>query len=151
MIYAAPQVRVVNLPSEADADYIDPKAKTVNASVVRPLSALQSGDTYSTISSISTASANTLRQTAAQYPAWLAGDLALDADTAPRARALAVQIVANAKAYTAYDKAKAIESWLRTNIAYDENMPAPPTNQDPVDWALFRSNMPIAPIMRQRW
>jgi len=138
LIYAAPEVRVINLPSEAEADYIDPKAKTVNASVVRPQSALQTGDTYSAVSSVSTASANTLRQTAAQYPAWLASDLALDANAAPRARALAVQIVANAKAYTAYDKAKAIENWLRTNIAYDENMPAPPTDQDPVDWALFQ-------------
>ncbi len=137
LIYAAPQVRSVDIPAEADADYIDAQTKTLNPSVVRPMEALQERDSYGVVSSISVASADVLRQAAQQYPTWTAADLALGANVAPRARALALQIVHDAKAFTVYDKAKVIEAWLRKNIQYDEVMPVPPTDKDPIDWALF--------------
>src|SRR5260370_36233488 len=38
---------------------------------------------------------------------------------------------------TPYDKSKAIESWLRGNVAYNEAMPNPPGNVDLIDWSLF--------------
>src|SRR5262249_57256243 len=47
------------------------------------------------------------------------------------------QIVTEAGAETPYDRAKAIETWLRNNIAYNESIPQPPTGHDPVDWVLF--------------
>ena len=42
-----------------------------------------------------------------------------------------------ANATTPYDRAKAIETWLRSNIVYNETIPQPPADQDPVDWLLF--------------
>lgn len=137
LIYAAPQVRSVDIAAEADADYIDPQTKTLNPSVVRPMSPLQERDSYGVTSSISVASADVLRQAAQQYPPWANIDLSLSGSTAPRARALALQIVRDANAFTAYDKAKAIEAWLRKNIAYDEVLPTPPAGKDPIDWVLF--------------
>lgn len=38
---------------------------------------------------------------------------------------------------TPYDKAKAIESYLRTNYPYDLDVPAPPEDQDVADYFLF--------------
>ncbi len=137
LIYAAPQFRSVDRSAEAEVHVIDPQTGSLNVSAVRPLAVIQQGEGYSVVSSLSTATADQLRAAPTAYAGWLAPDLALDPAAAPRARKLAAQIVADAKAVTPYDKAKSIESWLRTNIAYDEYMPTPPTNQDVIDWALF--------------
>lgn len=136
LVYAAPQVQQVSLAAEADVAVIDPTG-ALNVEVVRPEQALQAGDSYTAISSISVATADALRRTPTNYPAWIAPDLQVDSNTAPKARAEAVQIVTAAGAQTVYDKAKAIERWLRTNVVYDEAMPAPPTGADLIDWSLF--------------
>ena len=50
---------------------------------------------------------------------------------------LAQRIVSDANATAPYDRARAIESWLRTNIRYNETIGAPPANVDTVEWLLF--------------
>ena len=52
-------------------------------------------------------------------------------------RELAAQIVADSGAENNYDKAKAIERWLRGNITYNQMIPDPPEGVDPLDWFLF--------------
>jgi hypothetical protein len=54
-----------------------------------------------------------------------------------RTAELARTIVNDAGATSTYDQAKAIETWLRTNIIYNETIPQPAPDQDPVDWVLF--------------
>jgi hypothetical protein len=53
----------------------------------------------------------------------------------PRTRQLAERITRGMG--TPYEKAAAITSWLRQNISYSETIPAPPVNQEVLDWFLF--------------
>jgi len=56
----------------------------------------------------------------------------------PRISHLAHDIVTRAHATTMYDKAVALEDYLRTNFTYDTNINLPP-GQEGVSWFLFRS------------
>jgi transglutaminase-like putative cysteine protease len=138
LVYAAPQPVMVDLPVEVEMDTIDPLTRTINPSVIHPLTPLQAGDEYSVLSSISVASAPYLRNTPTDIPTWVrALDLQLPPNVTQRTKALAEQIVQGAGAQTNYDKAKAIEQWLRKNIQYNEAIPNPPRDVDLVDWVLF--------------
>ncbi len=138
LVYAAPQPIMVDLPVEVEMDYVDTLTRTINPSVIHPLTPLQAGDEYSVLSSMSIASAPYLRNAPTDIPAWVrALDLQLPPTVTQRTKALADQIVQSANAQTNYDKAKAIEQWLRKNIKYNEAMPTPPHDVDLVDWVLF--------------
>jgi hypothetical protein len=50
---------------------------------------------------------------------------------------LARQIVTDAKAATPYDQAVALETWLRANITYNDQIASPAPGQDGVDYVLF--------------
>jgi len=141
LIYTAPQPVQIDLPTRTDLRYV-PSAedanRTMNVSVIRPLQVIRRGETYTATSLLSTANADQLRAASLDYPEWIqALYLYVSQSVTPRTRALADQIVTEAGAVTPYDKAKAIESWLRINIIYNETIPQPPDGQDPVDWVLF--------------
>ena len=104
-------------------------------SILYAPSALREGKTYSTVSSVSHASAQTLRRIDANYPNWLTQRyLQLPERLPQRVRTLANEITAP---YTnPYDKATAIEAYLR-RIPYDLSINAPPAGRDAVDWFLF--------------
>lgn len=53
----------------------------------------------------------------------------------PRVAALAVEITADAA--TAYDKVRALETWMATNITYSTDIPPLPTGADAVEQLLF--------------
>lgn len=75
-----------------------------------------------------------LRQAGSQYPAWVRQRyLALPTEVPVRVLALARDLTATQP--TPYDRARAIESYLRT-LPYDLNLSAPP-NRDVVDYFLF--------------
>jgi hypothetical protein len=75
-----------------------------------------------------------LRQAGNRYPAWVRQRyLALPRDVPVRVLALARDLTATQP--TPYDRARAIESYLRT-LPYDLNLPPPP-NRDVVDYFLF--------------
>ena len=61
--------------------------------------------------------------------------LQLPRDLPERVSKLANQITAGK--FNSYDKAKAIETYLRTNYPYDLEVPAPPEDQDVADYFLF--------------
>ncbi|MEP7292815.1 MAG: transglutaminaseTgpA domain-containing protein [Chloroflexota bacterium] len=141
LIYTAPQPLNVDLPTRTDLRYVpDPTltAQDMLISVIRPMQVLYQGESYTATSSMSNASAAELRQASTDYPQWVR-DLygSFMPSVTARTIALATQIVADAGAQTPYDKAKAIETWLRANIIYNESIPQPPTNQDSVDWVVF--------------
>jgi len=97
--------------------------------------ALREETEYSMVSSVSHASAQTLRRIVADYPKWLLQRyLQLPEKLPERVSTLAGEITAS---YTnPYDKATAIEAYLR-KIPYDLSINAPPSGRDAVDWFLF--------------
>jgi hypothetical protein len=73
---------------------------------------------------------------AAEYPQHIRNRYLALPDTLPqRVHRLAGEITAGQA--TPYDKAKAIETYLRTNYPYDLNISAPPQDQDVADYFLF--------------
>jgi transglutaminase-like putative cysteine protease len=140
LIYAAPQPLQIDLPTRTDLKYIpDDQTRTgMNVSVIRPLQVLQRGDSYTVTSLMTNATASELRGANTSYPVWVVGQyLQVSQSISQRTRNLANTIVNDANATTPYDRVRAIESWLRANIIYNEIIPQPPPGQDPVDWVLF--------------
>jgi transglutaminase-like putative cysteine protease len=138
LVYAAPQPAVLDLPVSIDLTYVNNDNRQADVSVIRPLRPLHNGDVYTVSSAVSVADASALRGAGLDYPQWvLATYLQLGSSVTQRTRDLAVQIVRNAGASTPYDQAKAIETWLRSNIAYQETIPGAPPGIDPVDWVVF--------------
>lgn len=141
LIYAAPQPVSVSIAGRIDllrtnGNQDDPQSP-MNVSVIRPERVVQSGASYTVTSAISTASAFELREAGTNYPDWVISPNASTAGIGARTAELARQIIGNANATNPYDQAKAIESYLRNNIAYNEQIPAPPAGVDPVEWFLF--------------
>ncbi|MBC7811590.1 MAG: transglutaminase domain-containing protein [Burkholderiales bacterium] len=140
LIYTAPQPSLIDLPTRTDLSYT--AEEDMNVSVIRPLQVLYRGDTYTATSLMSNATASQLRAAGSQYPEWVTSTesplyLYVSPSITDRTVQLANDIINNAGATNNYDKAKAIEGWLRTNILYNESIPQPPAGQDPVDWVLF--------------
>lgn len=77
----------------------------------------------------------TLRAAGQKYPDWLRQRyLALPSDVPDRVRALAIELTAPER--TPYDRARAIESYLRT-FPYTLDVSRPPVGRDVVDYFLF--------------
>ena len=93
------------------------------------------GHTYFITSSVSLANPGDLRAAGADYPTWALDKYTQLPPTVPqRVRDLAQRITSNAP--TPYDKAKAIESYLKT-LTYNLEIDPPPFNADGVDYFLF--------------
>jgi len=136
--YTAPQPSFIDGTGRIDLIYTDkPTNSSMNVSVVRPLQVLSRGETYNVTSLMSVASANDLRSAGTTYPEWVTNPNLYIGQSSGRVLTLAQQIVRDAGATNPYDQAKAIETWLRTNITYNESISAPPPNVDPVEWVLF--------------
>jgi len=137
LIYAAPQPLQVDLPARADLQYTADH-EVMNISVIRPVKVLNRGESYTVTSLLTDATAAQLRAVPATYSDWVTQlYLQVPPSITDRTRLLAQQIVDAASATTPYDRAKAIETWLRANILYSETIPQPPLDRDPVEWVLF--------------
>lgn len=141
IVHAAPQTTRVDLPTRTFLTYLTEDKTQYNVSAIRPISVLQRDASYTASSLMSTATADQLRNAGTDYPVWVATHPQYLRTTpnvlSEPVRSLAAQIVAASGATNNYDKAKAIERWLRTNIEYNQNIPTPPSGQDPLDWFLF--------------
>lgn len=136
LIYTAPQPASIDQPVRADLRYTI--GDNMNIYVIRPFRVLKRGTVYTATSMMSNATSDQLRGASEDYPEWVRNtQLYVPPTVTGRTVQLAQDIVTQAGAVTPYDKAKAIERWLRTSIAYNENIPQPPSNQDPIDWFLF--------------
>ncbi len=138
IFYAAPQPRAVDRSGRIDLIFTDkPANDSMNVSVLRPLKVLKRGESYMVDSLLSVVSADELRSASRDYPEWVSGaNLYIGLPSAPILQ-LTQQIINDAGADNPYDQAKAIERWLRRNIAYNESISAPPPNVDTVEWVLF--------------
>ncbi len=93
------------------------------------------GDQYTVTSSISTATARELRAAGNDYPGWVTDRYLQIPDGLPsRVTDLALDLAKDIP--NPYDKAKAIESYLRA-LPYDQDIPAPSFDADGVDHFLF--------------
>ncbi len=112
-------------------------ADPADVTSVRPARKLKDGSEYRVDGTISAASPGRLRQAGTNYPAWITPYLQLP-DSLPAAVRQKAQEIAGS-APTAYDKATAIESFIRT-YAIDTNIPPAPANKDSVAYFLFEAD-----------
>jgi transglutaminase-like putative cysteine protease len=97
---------------------------------------VREGESYRTVASVASPSAEQMRNAGADYPDWvLDRNLQLPETITARTRELAEQITAGLE--TPYDKTEAITRWLRQNMEYSRTIDQPPLDQDPIDWFLF--------------
>ena len=92
-------------------------------------------DTYQVEALMNTPSIIRLRTTSSGYPDWVRQRY-LDLPTTLPDRVIALALDLTRYTYNPYDKAVAIETYLRT-IPYSLDIPAPPLGQDVVDYFLF--------------
>ncbi len=115
--------------------YIDRPAEMRHHPPDAPFLWLVDGSPYRVWSAPPLASPAELRATPTTYPAWLTERYThLPPETPPRLRALALTLTQQAA--TPYDKALALETYLRT-FPYSLDLPAPPTDRDVADYFLF--------------
>jgi transglutaminase-like putative cysteine protease len=140
LIYAAPQpTSFSSLPVRYDAAYTIPgSTEFVVTSAVRARDLLGEGESYGATSSISIADEASLRAAGGDYPAWVTDRyLQLPGNITQRTRDLASRLTAPYE--TVYDRASAVEGYLRETIRYNEQIQPPPPNAEPVDYVLFES------------
>ena len=96
------------------------------------------GDAYAVSGLTSTAAPDQLRTAGDAYPAWVTDRyLNLPETITERTRELASQLVAGQS--NPFDTAMAVEEYVRSTIAYNEDINPPPADQDVVDYVLFES------------
>ncbi|TAH51043.1 MAG: hypothetical protein EYC68_12505 [Chloroflexota bacterium] len=94
------------------------------------------GMEYTVVSSVSAADEKSLRAASTQIPAFIRNHyLDLPASVPARVKNLAMEITADAP--TNYDKARAIEKYLREHIKYNADVDSVPEGHDGVDYVLF--------------
>ena len=97
---------------------------------------LQEGDRYQVVSNHTTVTVRELREAGiVEYPAQILNTyLQLPVSFSPQVAELAEQIMADKP--TTYEKVKVLERFLRA-FDYDEGIPAPDANEDPLEYFLF--------------
>ena len=144
LLFAASQPLRVDLPAKAVLSYTPfplkeggylPQARAAHTSMLYSRYPLGQGESYNVLSSISVADEESLRAAGDDYPDWVRERyLQLPPILPRRVRGLAEEITRGY--HNAYDKAAAIESYLR-KIPYNESIEAPPEGRDGVDYFLF--------------
>ena len=105
-------------------------------SVTSPRGKFKIGEPYEVTSAISSAGPEELRGASSKYPAWVQERyLQLPPDLPQRVNDLAARVVGGV--HTPYDKASAVENYLRSNYPYNLRVDPPPFNADGVDHFLF--------------
>lgn len=143
VIFSPPDLRQVDTPINALVRPL-PAAPLPNATgeesaleVTYALSSrkLEAFDSYTVVSNYVSPTERDLRNASEEYPPQiLERYLQLPDDFSPRVAQTAQDVVAGKT--TVYDKAKAVETYLR-GITYNDAIPAPPKDQDPIEWFLY--------------
>jgi len=139
LLFFAGQPFDSSLSARASLTYV-PGSSRPQAADVSMLSALRTlgrNQSYTLVSLISAATARQLRAASDEYPTWVMERyLQLPAGLPRRVRTLSHELIIGAS--TPYDKAEAIQNYLR-RITYDQYVTAPPPGEDVVDWFLFEN------------
>ncbi|MBI5651252.1 MAG: transglutaminase domain-containing protein [Chloroflexi bacterium] len=133
-LFAASQPLRFSIPIEIR--YAPISSVESDIALARARRPLREGETYTVVSSISVADEESLRADSITYAQWISATyLQLPDDLPARVRTLAQTITAKEK--NPYDKAAAIENYLRAKIKYNDAVSAPPTGRDGIDYTLF--------------
>jgi len=136
LVYAAPQpTSFASLPIAYEVIFTAPGTDFGTVTKTDAQDVLRAGDIYGATSSISIADETSLRNAGTNYPAWVRDTyLTLPTESiTPRT----LQLAQSLQQPNPYDTAKTMESYLRNNIQYNEQVEAPPDGVEPVDWVLF--------------
>jgi transglutaminase-like putative cysteine protease len=105
-------------------------------STIFPTPGIRSGESYTVNAFILLPTVAALKAAPADYPAWISEKyLQLPEDFSPNIDKLAKLITQDQ--ITQYDKVNAITNYLRREITYQDQIPAPPEDVDPIEWFLF--------------
>ncbi|MFU8773588.1 MAG: transglutaminase domain-containing protein, partial [Anaerolineales bacterium] len=133
-IYSPPQPIWVS--RQAEAHLANNPDGTVDLGFLEAKPFLGMGEIYQVEASLSTATIAELREAGTDYPEWiLERYLQVPNSITQRTRDLASQIAGDRDNH--YDITLAVTNYLRSNLSYSETIPAPPINQEPLDWVLF--------------
>ena len=131
LLFGANEPAKVNVPFQFQTG--DDRAYSTS---VRAINRNQAQGTYTTTSLVSIATKEELRKATSVYPATIkAKYLQLPSSVPGRVKDLALTITAS-KA-TPYDKAEAVETYLRNTYKYSTVVKSAPAGRDPVDYFLF--------------
>jgi len=139
LLFFAEQPLDSSLSARASLTYVPgaPRPQAADVSMLSALRTLGRNQSYTLASLISGATARQLRAASDEYPAWVMERyLQLPARLPRRVRTLSHELIIGAS--TPYDKAEAIQNYLR-RITYDQHITAPPPGEDAVDWFLFEN------------
>jgi len=131
----APNVAWVDVPAEVEGNR--DAASMDDMLTLRPKKRLRAGDSYSGYTINPIYDENTLRSAGRDNPSWLSeAYLELPSSVPQRVKDLALRLTQRAS--NEYDKARAIEDYLRT-LKYGASSSTPGFNQDRVDYFLFET------------
>jgi len=131
LLFGANEPAKVNVPFQFQTG--DDRAYSTS---VRAVNRNQAQGSYTTTSYVSVATKDELRKALTAYPTTIKTKyLQLPSSIPARVRDLAIQITQNK--VTAYDKAEAVETYLRNTYKYSTVVKSAPAGRDPVDYFLF--------------
>lgn len=133
-IYGASEIIGSNQQMLVDLRYDDVGNMLVNR--LRTRYVLRQGDRYEVISRVSTVTAQNLRTAGTAYPSWITDTyLQLPESVTQATLDLAQELTADLS--NPYDKAIVVRDYLRNTITYNDQIPAPPDDVEPIDYILF--------------
>ena len=145
-VFYAGQPVSVDVPVEVSFDFVagtggdgrDPWSAPASVSLIKTRIAVNVGRPYGVFSSMSIADVESLRQAGSTYPEWVTRRyLQLPATVTERVKGLGQEIVSPHE--NPYDRALAIQDYLRRTIRYREDIQVPPQDRDAIDYLLFES------------
>lgn len=112
--------------------------QTTSVNWIRSRFLLRQGDSYQVLSAVSTADKTSLRNAGQDYPQWIRDTyLQIPNSITPETITLAEQLTAAHD--NPFDKAIAVRDYLRNEIAYNDQIQAPPEGVEPIHYMLFDS------------
>ena len=134
-IYAAPDL--INSERHIVVNHSLDDAGKIVVHSARSRLMLRQGERYRVVSDYSIADATSLRQASQEYPDWIrAKYLQVSESITPETIALAEKL--SIEADNPFDKAISIRNYLRSNIAYNDQIQAPPEGVEPIHYVLFQ-------------
>jgi transglutaminase-like putative cysteine protease len=135
LLFGAPQPLRTDLPVNADVHRLRGEGSSIEVSALRSRVNLTPDSHYEVVSAVTMAPPDALRAAGGSYPEWVTQQYLQLPPSLPR------RVVRLARRITepfdnAFDKASAVENYLRT-YPYNQDIAAPPAGVDGVDYFLF--------------
>lgn len=114
----------------------DPFSAPAAASVIKSRIPLNRDRPYTVVSSTSMADVESLREAGEEYPSWVTTRYLQLPSSLPERIGEVAQWITEPHD-NVYDRAVALQEFLRRTIEYNEDIPSPPGDRDAVDYLLF--------------